>query len=374
MTPSLLRPFCHTWLSASETRGRTYIPRSLYRRCLFAGRPEAPAGTMREMFGHQNECVKSWNRRDGRRTCCVTLAQEPLQCQRKAVFASPPVTPMPENTTTSMRGSTAPQFHSAAWKQGVAGAQETFRCWVPTAVELQAQMNNPFTGTYQKKVQALEEHEEREKDLRQKLDSAKMLFGMLTSVLSTCASRGDSAAQALEHFTKAMPDATDIFRAIAEPTCTSSCGAPECSPGDGLQPCDTLASVCGDGARDIDLFSDDGASEVSDSANNDEDFGDTACGWTGDRDDLESTRCSTGSCSAPSDSTLFSAAEKQSSDSAPSTDAAEHETADIVSTAHAQLSSNAPLPGTEGAPGETALPSLRPEPPQMPAAKKLRRR
>lgn len=103
--------------------------------------------------------------------------------------------------------------------------------WVPTALELHDKMVSPFTGQFQNQIAAADESKEELEIVHDKLDAALNLFAKQTAVLRTAAANGDSAAQALEHFTSLVPNADGILRQIAESTSASISGVQERSRG-----------------------------------------------------------------------------------------------------------------------------------------------
>ena len=97
--------------------------------------------------------------------------------------------------------------------------------WVPRVMDLHAQMNNPFTGTFQRRVEAVDEVREQLDETRTKLDAALRLLCQQTSVFRAAASQGMTAEQAVTHFAQQVPQAEDVFRCIVEPTCASASDA-----------------------------------------------------------------------------------------------------------------------------------------------------
>lgn len=97
--------------------------------------------------------------------------------------------------------------------------------WVPTIMDLHSQMNNPFTGTYQRRVAAADDMREELSEIRTKLDAALQLLCQQTGVFRAAASQDMTAHQALILFAEQVPNAEDIFRGIVEPTCASSSDA-----------------------------------------------------------------------------------------------------------------------------------------------------
>ena len=97
--------------------------------------------------------------------------------------------------------------------------------YVPTVIELQTKMNNPFTGHFQREMQATEELEERLSITTKKLDAALRLLCEQTGILRAASAQGVSATAALERFEQRIPDAEEIFRCIIAPTMPSTASA-----------------------------------------------------------------------------------------------------------------------------------------------------
>ena len=94
--------------------------------------------------------------------------------------------------------------------------------WVPTAMELGASMNNPFTGEFQRKAVQAKDTREEVQVLEAKVDAAVKLLCRQTSILRAAASTGETAARALQIIETSMPEAEDILRSILENSATTS--------------------------------------------------------------------------------------------------------------------------------------------------------
>lgn len=95
--------------------------------------------------------------------------------------------------------------------------------WVPDELELQANMNNPFTGHFQRKRETEYELRKAVETLTTKIDAAVEMLCQQTAILRTAASSGQTAAEALQLFEEYIPDAEAILRAIMETTNSSVC-------------------------------------------------------------------------------------------------------------------------------------------------------
>ena len=93
--------------------------------------------------------------------------------------------------------------------------------WVPTTLELNEKLNNPFTGTFQQKVRESEDTNKELEMVYDKLDASMTLFHQLYGVLRTCASQGHTAEHALQRFALVVPNADEILKGIAESTSAS---------------------------------------------------------------------------------------------------------------------------------------------------------
>ena len=93
--------------------------------------------------------------------------------------------------------------------------------WVPTALEVHDKMNNPFTGTFQRKADAAEEAQEELELVYEKLDAAVKLFHQLHGVVKVVSDSGGSAAEVQARFAAQVPNATEILRGVLDSTSAS---------------------------------------------------------------------------------------------------------------------------------------------------------
>ena len=97
--------------------------------------------------------------------------------------------------------------------------------WVPIALEVHDKMNNPFTGTFQRKADAAEEAQEELELVYEKLDAAVKLFHQLHGVVKVVSDSGGSAAEVQARFAAQVPNATEILRGVLDSTSASMTAA-----------------------------------------------------------------------------------------------------------------------------------------------------
>ena len=97
--------------------------------------------------------------------------------------------------------------------------------WVPTTLELNEQMNNPFTGQFQKKAQEVTETKKELELVYGKLDASMNLFSHLYGIAKASAAQGGSSAETLQRFHEAVPDLNAIVEGILDSTSSSLSGS-----------------------------------------------------------------------------------------------------------------------------------------------------